>query len=324
MSRLRNGHFTYFPQSFEDLTVLDYTLWPHCKYLVYQTEMCPDTGRIHYQGYAEFDQPMTLGQLRALDGIPNAHWEPRGGTAAQGKEYCTKPESRIDGPWEMGEMSQQGKRSDLVRVAERVRKGERLEKIAEDEPGTVIRYQRGLSWYASMYAPQRNWPMELIVYYGPSGCGKSRRAMETFPGAYWKPPGQWWPGYTGQETVVLDEFYGHSMAFSELLRLCDRYPLTVETKGGNVSFTSRRLVFTSNQHPKDWYNAEKTHQGPWATNPLNRRLTEFGQIVEDWPQHLVVPMDYGAPQNDNPFDINFIDLNPPDTPNFDFPEGFLE
>lgn len=310
MSRLRNGLFTLQVSSEEQLRVLDPSQWPHCKYAIWQLEAAPTTGQLHLQGYAEFDSPVSLSTLRNLDGVENAHWEARRGSADQAREYCSKQETRVDGPWTFGLPSEQGKRSDLLRVATRIRQGEKLERIAEDEPATVIRYQRGLSWFASFHAPQRVWAMELVVVVGPSGVGKSRYAMESYPEAYWKPPGAWWPGYTGQETVVLDEFYGSSMAFSELLRLCDRYPMTVETKGGHVAFTSKRLVFTSNQHPCNWYSAEKTHQGPWETNPLNRRLQEFGKVIEMG----FVPKDpphYGAPQNDNPFEINEIDLNPP-------------
>lgn len=38
-----------------------------------------------------------------------------------------------------------------------------------------------------------------------------------------------------------------------MLRLLDRYALAVETKGGHVSFTSKRVVFTSNTRPEEWY-----------------------------------------------------------------------
>lgn len=62
----------------------------------------------------------------------------------------------------------------------------------------------------------------------------------------------WWDGYEGQQVVIIDEFYGW-LGYDFILRLTDRYPLLVETKGGTVQFVSRVVIFTSNSHPRDWY-----------------------------------------------------------------------
>ena len=37
-----------------------------------------------------------------------AHWEKRKGTHVQAKAYCSKEETRVEGPWERGEEPQQG------------------------------------------------------------------------------------------------------------------------------------------------------------------------------------------------------------------------
>jgi len=166
-------------------------------------------------------------------------------------------------------------------IRARIDKGDQEVDIAQDHFGSWVRYHRGFREYKRMRQLERarDWPMEIICYIGPSGTGKSRAAREAYPDAYWGPKGKWWDGYCGQETVVVDEMYGHRFGFSDLLQLLDRYPYQVETKGGVTQFVSRRLVFTSNQHPQDWYNAERTHQGDWGQNPLNRRLREYGKII---------------------------------------------
>lgn len=76
----------------------------------------------------------------------------------------------------------------------------------------------------------------------------------------------WWDGYSGQHTVIIDEFYGQ-LRWSFVLQLLDRYPLRVETKGGCVPFVSRRIIITSNREPSQWY---KSSIDP---APLLRRLT---------------------------------------------------
>ena len=58
--------------------------------------------------------------------------------------------------------------------------------------------------------------------------------------------------YAHQDAVCLDEFYGW-LQWDVLLRLADRYPLLVETKGGQIQFSSKKLIFTSNTEPTKWY-----------------------------------------------------------------------
>ena len=143
-----------------------------------------------------------------------------------------------------------------------------------------IRYSSGIRKLKFDLAPRRNWPMQLILLIGPTGVGKSRAAAEWCEEqgkiAYWKDGTKWWDRYEGEEVVIWDEFYGHCCKFTDLLRITDRYPFQVETKGGYVEFTSKIIIFTSNQEPSDWYDGEKTHQPDWERNPLNRRIQEFG------------------------------------------------
>jgi len=177
----------------------------------------------------------------------------------------------------------------LEDIRGRIDRGDQEVDIAQDHFGSWVRYHRGFREYRRMRQLERlrDWPMEIVCLIGPSGTGKSRKAREDYPDAYWGPKGKWWDGYCGQETVVVDEMYGHRFGFSDLLQLLDRYPYQVETKGGVAQFVSRRIVFTSNQHPQDWYNAERTHQGDWAENPLNRRLREYGRIIFTGAVHAV-------------------------------------
>lgn len=77
--------------------------------------------------------------------------------------------------------------------------------------------------------------------------------MDSYPNAYWKQRSQWWDNYNGEAVVVLDEFYGW-LPYDTLLRLCDRYPLLVESKGGQIQFSATTLIITTNKRPDKWYN----------------------------------------------------------------------
>lgn len=76
--------------------------------------------------------------------------------------------------------------------------------------------------------------------------------MDNYPEAYWKQRSQWWDTYECHETVVLDDFYGW-LPYDVLLRAADRYPLQVETKGGQAVFLAKTLIITSNNTPAQWY-----------------------------------------------------------------------
>lgn len=63
-------------------------------YLVAQQEECPTTGKVHWQGYAEFKNPKTIPAAQKAMEIEGAHMEKRKGTPTEAAEYCKKEESR--------------------------------------------------------------------------------------------------------------------------------------------------------------------------------------------------------------------------------------
>jgi len=103
------------------------------------------------------------------------------------------------------------------------------------------------------------------------------------PDAYWKAAGKWWDDYNRHSAVVWDEFTGGSYPYRELLRILDSTPLILEAKGTHHQFIADIVVFTSNFHPRDWYNLNNIGHDTWETSPLYRRLRDFGQIIDLTP-----------------------------------------
>jgi len=285
-ARFRNVIFTVNNPNFDE-GELDPELWPDCSFLIYQIEIGED-GTQHYQGYCEFTKQKDLSWLKKLVGLERAHFEKRQGTQKQAIDYCSKADTRVDGPYRWGEPGEQGKRTDLEEVKLKLKAGASMTEIADNHFRDWCKFNKAFKEYQSMCMEKRSWAMDLVLLIGPSRTGKTRTAMEMAgESVYVKPPGKWWDGYNGEHTVVWDEFYGHSYPFTELLRVLDRYPLQVEFKGGFHQFSSRRIIFTSNQEPKDWYNGERTHQLRWEDNPLNARIREFGRILRTGEIHVV-------------------------------------
>jgi len=237
--------------------------WPDVVYAIWQYE-CGASNTLHIQGYAVFSNKKRLAWLKANCSV-TAHWEARKGTHQQAKAYCSKPETRLSGPWTFGEddeaMGGQGKRNDLLLLKRKIDSGESELAIADSEETFPVwaKYFKVVARYRMLKSMnERKWHTFCHVFWGPPGAGKSRRALEEAgPGAYWlpRPEGQntvWWDGYEGQEVVVIDEFYGWIMR-DKMQRLCDRYPLLVQTKGGSTPFLAKKIIITSNEHPSSWW-----------------------------------------------------------------------
>lgn len=237
------------------------------------------SGTPHLQGYVVFKNQKSLGAVKTIN--PQAHWEPRMGTHQQAKSYCEKEEGRLAGPWTYGvEPHQgQGKRSDLDQLKESIDSGATLLECAEMHFGTMAKFSRWAKEYTILKGlNKRNWLTYTTVVWGPTGTGKTRSVQDRAgPKAYWmKKPGAgqsvFFDGYDGEEDVVIDEFYGW-IPYDLLLRMCDRYPLLVDTKGGAVQFCPKRIWITSNVEPRQWY--------PRAWTPaMERRLAEPLGTVE--------------------------------------------
>jgi len=156
--------------------------------------------------------------------------------------------------------------------------------IADEHFDLWCRYGRSFRQYKSLIDPPRDHPTEVIVIQGPTGTGKSKWAKDHYPEAYWKQRSQWWDNYEAQETVVLDEFYGW-LPFDTLLRLCDRYPLYVETKGGQVNMSAKRIVITTNAVPNAWYknvyfNSFVRRVTKWMVFPIWGEIEEYTDYTE--------------------------------------------
>ena len=142
-------------------------------------------------------------------------------------------------------VKEQGRRSDLETVRERVSAGESMKEIAL----TCVNFQalRGAELLYKYLEMERDWKPEVFWCYGPTGTGKTRWAMRQCKGRRWVSMDtlKWFQNYDGQEDVIFDDFRANHCSFSFLLRLLDRYPCQVENKGGSRQFLAKRIFVTT-------------------------------------------------------------------------------
>lgn len=260
-----------------------------CKFLIATLEIA-ETGTIHYQGYLETTHSRTLDQVKALF-VDNPHLEPRVSTKAKAIAYTLKtvrealtgtsnlsvsafawpgdtnlllttstlkPIVTIPSTTTCDELismtvTKLSTSEELSSIQQEIKDGKPMEDIADDHFKLWVKYNNSFTKYALLQCKPRNFKTEVTVIVGPTGTGKSRYCANLGNTTFWKPRGNWWDGYERQHTVIIDEFYGW-LPYDLLLRLCDRYPLNVEIKGGTINFSPKAIIITSNKRPNEWYS----------------------------------------------------------------------
>jgi len=264
MSKYRSFAFTINNYTDEDVELskaLNYS------YIILGNET-GDEGTPHIQGFVFFKSPISFSSFKKK--MPRAHIEITKGTPQQNIEYCSKQEILFTD----GETPIKGKRSDLTGIRDAVINQETMEHIILNYPANyqTIKYAETIQKYLEkprIEKPTVEW------YYGKTGTGKTRTAFEKLPNAYFKDGTKWWNGYDQHENVIIDDFRPQQILFQELLRLLDRYPHQVETKGGSRQFKAKHIIITSPLHPKDTFMIHEN------IDQLLRRLDNIQEMRSD-------------------------------------------
>lgn len=223
------------------------------RYCVFQLET-GESGTRHYQGFLQFTSPKRWDTV--VKYLPKWALFICNGSPQQNVDYCTKTDTRIDGPWTAGEFITTGKRTDLMALAKKIENGESLSDIAKNDPTNFMKYASGIYKYARVVQqPPIRAELRVVLFIGPTNVGKTHQAYCNYPGAFIKDSSKWWEGYHGQKDVILDEFAGSlsQQSLDWTLRLLDKWPLRVENKGGSEPFMATNIIITTNVHPWNWY-----------------------------------------------------------------------
>lgn len=230
-----------------------------------QGERGHETGYEHWQFFVILTRKASLRALK--DFFPeHAHLELSRSSAYE--QYVWKEDTRIpDSQFQWGVKTfNRGDPHDWDVVWENAKSGDIM-----SVPSSIrIQHYRTLRSIFVDFAKPSGLERTCEVYWGKTNTGKSRRAWELAGvDAYPKDPrSKWWCGYNGNANVVIDEFRG-AIDISHLLRWLDRYPVSVETKGGAMPMKSTKFFITSNIPPQRWY----TDVDEETLNALLRRFT---------------------------------------------------
>ncbi len=112
------------------------------KYMIYQMEMCPTTKRKHYQGFCILNTRMRLKKIQKemFQGI-SVHIEKPNKCDKANASYCSKRDTRISEPIEIGETPKPGFRNDIYKeILLDMENMLTIEEIAKKYPEKYIKY----------------------------------------------------------------------------------------------------------------------------------------------------------------------------------------
>jgi len=271
--------------------IIDYAVW--------QEERCPKTGSYHWHIYLRLKLRRRMISVKNLcpknqAGVITANFKKCLGNEEQCRNYCTKPDDRVQEGTEYGtykpEEGKQGQRSDLIAIRDEIKKGTGMATIAEKYTGDFLRYHNGIQKLLELLGPQPavSRDVEVIVLWGPTGTGKTHRVLTNYPDNYQVNPGRDpWGGYRGQETILFDEFKPEAWEVTKMNQYLDKWRLNLDCRYNNKQATWKRVFICSNDPPRNWYRSGPAMgpSGPITIGPMLeeaflRRITDRCWLVQ--------------------------------------------
>lgn len=247
----RSACITHFGEPYDELP-------DKMQYLAYGKEVCPTTGREHYQMWAYAKTPMRLPGWKKI--FVGDHIEMMRGTFAENDKYCSKESELVT--FGLRPM-ENGKKRTVAEVITSIESGERYSKIRRkpEVSETCARFNRFFKEIEQDVRLEQSRAVgfkkkTVHVYIGAAGCHKTRHVHEQFPDVYTMPDNsmQWAGSYDGESAVLFDDVGpGDIMSITRFLRYCDGYPIEVPIKGGYRPWVPDHIFFTSNCHPRLWW-----------------------------------------------------------------------
>lgn len=258
-NRSRLTCFTIF-----DMSIDLQSLASRFDYMAVGRETCPSTQREHFQGFAYCKTAQRFPWWHKR--LTPHHFEFCFGSLEQNERYCSKQGQYQEfGIKPMGD----GKRRDLSEVCDAiVTKRQKLSDIAIQFPTVFTQYHNGLTKLEAIITkPYEHHTVRGTWIYGVPGAGKSHYARTHFQDVYIKAQNKWFDGYTGQHTIVLEDFDSHGHYLAHLLKIwSDKWSCSGEIKGGSVALQHRDFVVTSN------FTIDEIFTDPKFAEPIKRRF----------------------------------------------------
>ncbi len=223
----------------------------HFKYVMFQRERGEKEKTEHIQMFLIFSVAKRFSTVKKL--FPRAHIEEVKGTNIQARDYCSKSETRVSGPYEFGEFAEERARTDVKGFLQLVKEGVDSETISGLYPSMYLRNLgkveqiRQNALYEKFRKVMRD--VEVTYIYGPPGSGKTKYIVDTFGlGNFYDVPvydKSAFDKYAGEDVIVFDEF-NSQFKIPYMNKLIDRYPVLLPARYSNKVACYTKIYIVSN------------------------------------------------------------------------------
>ena len=224
----------------------------HMKYFIFQREEGAKKGTPHIQAFIVFTIGKRFSTIKGY--FPTAHIEESKGSNIQCRDYCSKSETRISGPFEYGKFSEERERTDVKNLYDLIESDADDDTIRKLCPSLYLRYREKISSMREdlkFKVAKESGPREVEVtyLYGPPGSGKTSSiyAKHGYNNCfsvtdYSKGP---FDRYSGESVLILDEFRCQ-IHVELLLKLLDVYPVELPCRFSNKVAMYNKVYIVSN------------------------------------------------------------------------------
>lgn len=220
------------------------------KYLIMGNEICPTTGRPHYQSYIQFKNPISKWSLQKK--LPHTKLIPCAGNARQNYKYCT----------EEGNLHFEKGQRPYEKLSCETLKKMSYEEIIDFDPRCHQAYFHAKGFIENNIK-KGQWHKNVKVYYiqGPSGIGKSKIAEDMIDEKIYgnifnviSYENSFYQGLGSAKIAIYDEFRDSHMKASEFIKFIDYNIHIMNTKGGERQNKYELIFITSVQRLSEIYH----------------------------------------------------------------------
>jgi hypothetical protein len=233
------------------------------KYAIYQYEK-GENGTPHIQGFIIYKNSKRFKNVK--QDFPTAHIIAPNGSNIENRDYCTKKDTRIAEPVEIGEFSEMRSRNDIVQFLEMLKLGAdniTLKNMfpvlyAQYAPDKIEKFRQ--DFLKDEYG-QKFRDVKATFVYGNARFGKTTYIYDAYPMAdicrvnnYYKGT---FEGYNSQKVLVLDEFTG-KVDITFMNNLLDKFPLELPARFANRTACFEEVYIISNLSLPELYKEQQT------------------------------------------------------------------